>query len=52
MALYAILASPLIMSVDLVNIDPKSKELLLNRNIIAINQDKLGIQGYRVVTVS
>ena len=52
MALYAILAAPLIMSVDLRNIDPKSKALLLNKNVIAINQDILGIQGHRVQTVS
>ena len=52
MALYAILASPLIMSVDLGSIDLKSKELLLNKYVIAINQDEQHIQGRRVKQVS
>lgn len=45
MAMWAILAAPLIMSNDLRHIRSSSKALLLNRNLIAINQDKLGIQG-------
>ncbi|XP_038631289.1 alpha-galactosidase A [Scyliorhinus canicula] len=48
MALWAIMAAPLLMSNDLRNIDPDSKALLQNRYIIAINQDPLGIQGQRV----
>ena len=47
-ALWAILASPLFMSNDLRNIAPWAKEILLNEEIIAVNQDKLGIQGRRV----
>ncbi|XP_064606127.1 LOW QUALITY PROTEIN: alpha-N-acetylgalactosaminidase-like [Liolophura sinensis] len=50
MALWAIMASPLFMSTDLRKIDPQSKNLLLNTNVIAINQDPLGIQGKRLVT--
>lgn len=46
MALWAIMAAPLLMSNDLRNICPRSKELLQNRHIIAINQDPLGKQGY------
>lgn len=34
------------MSNDLRNICPRSKELLQNRQVIAINQDPLGKQGY------
>ncbi|XP_067949348.1 alpha-N-acetylgalactosaminidase-like [Watersipora subatra] len=48
MALWAIYASPLIMSVDLRNIDPSAAKILLNRNVIAVNQDPLGKQGRRV----
>lgn len=49
MALWAIMAAPLIMSNDLRDICPRSKELLQNRHVIAINQDPLGRQGYRTV---
>ncbi|GLG93369.1 Probable alpha-galactosidase A, partial [Gryllus bimaculatus] len=48
MAIWAILAAPLIMSNDLRTIRPEFKDILLNREIIAINQDVLGIQGRRV----
>lgn len=48
MALWAILAAPLLMSNDLRTIRPEYKELLLHKEIISINQDKLGIQGRRV----
>jgi len=51
MALWAILAAPLIMSTDLCNISPESKAILQNERVIAINQDKLGIQGYMKMTV-
>lgn len=48
MALWAIMAAPLLMSNDLRNICPKAKELLQNKQIIAISQDPLGKQGYRI----
>uniref|UniRef100_UPI00398F3A7C alpha-galactosidase A isoform X2 n=1 Tax=Pristiophorus japonicus TaxID=55135 RepID=UPI00398F3A7C len=48
MALWAIMAAPLLMSNDLRNIDPHAKALLQNRYIIAINQDPLGVQGVRI----
>lgn len=50
MALWAIMAAPLIMSNDLRDICPRSKALLQNKHIIAINQDSLGQQGYRTAT--
>lgn len=50
MAMWSIMAAPLFMSVDLRNIKPQSKALLLNMGAIAINQDKLGKQGQRVMT--
>ncbi|CAL4124692.1 unnamed protein product, partial [Meganyctiphanes norvegica] len=49
MALWAILAAPLLMSVDLRTIDPEYKAILQNKEIIAVNQDPLGIQGRRIL---
>lgn len=51
MALWAIMAAPLLMSNDLRDICPRSKGLLQNRHIIAINQDPLGYQGYLTAKV-
>ncbi|XP_048400862.1 alpha-galactosidase A isoform X2 [Stegostoma tigrinum] len=48
MALWAIMAAPLLMSNDLRNLDADSKALLQNQYVIAINQDPLGVQGQRV----
>ncbi|XP_036360764.1 alpha-N-acetylgalactosaminidase isoform X1 [Octopus sinensis] len=52
MGMWAIMASPLIMSVDLRSIKPFAKELLTNKRIIAVNQDSLGIQGKRIWNVN
>ncbi|KAL1432946.1 hypothetical protein MTO96_001934 [Rhipicephalus appendiculatus] len=52
MALWAIMAAPLFMSVDLRTIRPEFKEILLNRQIIAVNQDPLGKMGRRIVSVN
>lgn len=51
MALWAIMASPLLMSNDLRDICPRSKELLQNKRIIDISQDAMGKQGYRTAKV-
>ncbi|CAG0888799.1 unnamed protein product [Cyprideis torosa] len=48
MAMWAIFASPLLMSVDLRTIRPEYKAILLNKGLIAVNQDPLGIQGKRI----
>ncbi|XP_049700732.2 alpha-N-acetylgalactosaminidase [Helicoverpa armigera] len=48
MAVWSILAAPLLMSVDLATIRPEFKEILLNKDVIAVNQDPLGKQGLRV----
>ncbi|XP_045104674.1 alpha-N-acetylgalactosaminidase-like [Portunus trituberculatus] len=47
MAIWSILAAPLIMSVDLRDIRPEFKYILQNQRVIAIDQDPLGIQGRR-----
>ncbi|XP_006901218.1 PREDICTED: alpha-galactosidase A [Elephantulus edwardii] len=46
MALWAIMAAPLLMSNDLRHINPQARALLQNKDVIAINQDPLGKQGY------
>jgi alpha-N-acetylgalactosaminidase len=48
MALWAVLAAPLIMSNDLRSIRPEFVEILQNPNVIKVNQDPLGHQGRRV----
>ena len=49
MALWAVLASPLIMSNDLRTIRPEYQAILQNKNVIGINQDPMGHQGRRVL---
>ena len=51
MAMWAIFAAPLLMSNDLRTITPEYKEILLNKDVIAINQDQAGIMGKRVLQV-
>ncbi|KAK9739497.1 Alpha galactosidase A [Popillia japonica] len=48
MAIWAILAAPLLMSVDLRTIRPEYKAILQNKKIIGVDQDPLGIQGRRI----
>nr|XP_026491926.1 alpha-N-acetylgalactosaminidase-like [Vanessa tameamea] len=45
MAVYSMLASPLLLSCDMNKITPYEKELLLNLDLLAIAQDPLGIMG-------
>lgn len=52
MGMWAILAAPLLMSTDLRHIRQEHKDILLNRRVIMVNQDSLGIQGKRVKRVS
>lgn len=51
MAIWAIIAAPLLMSVDLRTIRPEYKAILQNKKIIAVDQDPLGIQGRRIYKV-
>jgi alpha-galactosidase len=46
-ALWAILAAPLLAGNDLPHMTPEVNAILTNRDVIAINQDKLGRQGTR-----
>jgi hypothetical protein len=45
-ALWAIFAAPLMVSTDLRTTSEDSREILLNEEIIAVNQDLLGRQGW------
>lgn len=48
MAMWAIFAAPLLMSVDLRTIRSEYKAILQNKAVIGVNQDPLGIQGKRI----
>src|SRR5947209_2857449 len=47
-SLWCILAAPLIAGNDVRHMPPETAEILLNREVIAIDQDALGLQGRRV----
>ena len=46
-SMWAMLAAPLLAGNDLPNMKPEIKAILTNRDVIAIDQDKLGKQGTR-----
>jgi alpha-galactosidase len=48
MALWALLAAPLLAGNDLRSMTPETKEMLTNNEIIAVDQDPKGIQGHRI----
>lgn len=47
-SLWALLKSPLLIGCDVVNIKNETLSILLNTEVIAVNQDVLGISGARV----
>lgn len=49
-ALWAILSSPLLLGNDLRNMSKETLDILTNKEIIAVNQDSLGIQGFKYKT--
>ena len=48
MSLWAMLAAPLLAGNDLSKMDETTKSILMNKEVIAVDQDRLGIQGHRV----
>lgn len=52
MALWSIMAAPLILSVDLKTISDWARDIILNKNLISINQDPLGAMGRRILKVT
>jgi len=47
-SLWAIMASPLLVGTDIRKIKPDALEILLNKEVIAVDQDPLGVQGKQV----
>ena len=45
--MWCMMASPLILGNDVCNMSDETKAILTNRDLIAIDQDKLGVQGLR-----
>jgi alpha-galactosidase len=48
-SLWSILAAPLIAGNDLRDMKPEIHDILTNKEVIAVNQDALGIEGQRVI---
>jgi len=48
MSMWCMLAAPLMIGCDIRNMDETTKTILLNKDVIAIDQDALGKQGFRV----
>ena len=46
-ALWCLLAAPLLIGCDIRHMDDVTRETLMNAELIAVNQDALGRQGYR-----
>jgi len=47
-SLWAIMAAPLIAGNDIAHMDETTRAILLNGEVIAVDQDPLGVQGHRV----
>ncbi len=47
-SLWALFSAPLISGNDLAQMTEATKEILLNKEVIAVDQDPMGIQGHRV----
>jgi len=47
-SLWAISKAPLLIGCDVTKKDPQTFEILLNKEVIAVNQDRLGVQGRKV----
>jgi alpha-galactosidase len=47
-SLWAMMAAPLMAGNDIAHMDEATRSILLNKEVIAVDQDKLGVQGRRV----
>eukprot|EP00128_Syssomonas_multiformis_P010657 Colp12_sorted_trinity150504_noHs@26217 len=47
-SLWSLIKAPLIMGADLRNMKPEIKNIYLNKEVIAVNQDALGVQGKKL----
>ena len=48
-SLWCLMAAPLMISLDLENMNDATKKILMNKDIIAIDQDSLNIQAERII---
>ena len=48
MSMWCMVSAPLMIGSDIRNMDESTRNILLNKDIIAIDQDELGKQGFRV----
>jgi len=46
-SMWCMLAAPLIAGNDIQNMDEETKAVLINKDVIAVDQDSLGIQGFK-----
>jgi alpha-galactosidase len=49
MSMWCMMAAPLMIGCDIRNMDETTKSILLNKDLVEIDQDTLGKQGYRVM---
>ncbi len=47
-SLWCLLAAPLMIGCDVTNMNKVTKSILTNNELIAVNQDSLGVQGFRI----
>ena len=47
-SLWAMMAAPLMAGNDVAHMDEATRSILLNKEVIAVDQDALGVQGHRV----
>ncbi len=52
MTMWSIMAAPIMISSDVRKMSDQVKDLYLNKDMIAINQDSLGVQGHRISNVN
>ena len=48
MTMWSIMAAPIMISSDVRKMSAQVKDLYMNKDMIAINQDSLGVQGHRI----
>ena len=50
--LWALIKSPLLLGNDLQSVTDQTLEIITNTEIIALNQDPMGVQGYKRISLS
>jgi alpha-galactosidase len=49
-SMWCMLAAPLIAGNDMSNMSKQTSEILTNKNVIAIDQDPLGVEGFKIMS--